>query len=192
MSSTAKSSPARSPKRGGKMTRAVVANLNRQRAAGHEGQHVPAHGAASGSDGTTPTASPFSSPARRLETSSPPKPLPPKPAALRKELPDVPEFFVVRPPPRSSSVKSERNDRRVFLNTGTLENIKISNGSVVLIQRHHAQKYLHPTKASSQSGLSSGYVSDDEEDDVERATVAIACPMSRIEPNGIKSITGDC
>jgi len=189
MSSTARSTPSRSPRRGGKMTRAVVANLNRQR---HEGQHVPADGAASLSDGATPTPSPFSSPARRADTSSPPKPLPPKPAALRKDLPDVPEFFVVRPPPRSSSVKPERNDRRVFLNTGTLENIKISNGSVVLIQRHHAQKYLHATKAASQSGLSSGYASDDEEDDIERATVAIACPMSRIEPNGIKSITGNC
>jgi len=192
MSSTPKSPPPRSPNGGGKMTRAVVANLNRQRAARHEGQHVPTNGAASYSDGMTPTPSPSASPARHPDSSSPPKSLPPKPGALRKDLPDVPKFFVVRPPPKLPSVKTERNDRRVFLNTGTLENIKISNGSVVLIQRHNAQKYLSTTKAAFESGLSSGDTSDDEEDDIDRATVAIACPMSRIEPNGIKSTAGDC
>jgi hypothetical protein len=182
MSSTPKSTP---PKSSGKMTRAaVVANLNRQRAASQDGQQqaAPANRLPSyHTENMAPTLCPSTSPSRaQNNTATPLKSLPPKPSsALRKELPDVPEFFVVRPPPKSSSVKVERNDRRVFMNRDTLEKIKVSNGSVVVIQRHYAPKYV-PLGGSTSDDLS-----DEEED--KRMTVGIACPMSQIQPNGMSS-----
>jgi hypothetical protein len=188
MSSTPKSSPGRSPRASGKMTRAaVVANLNRQRAASHDGQQ-PTNGPSYPADNMAPTQSPSNSPLRaQNNVATPPKSLPPKPSrALRKELPDVPEFFVVRPPPKSSSVKVERNDRRVFMNRDTLEKIKVSQGSVILIQRHCAPKYVPSGLSASDDDLS-------EEDEDERMTVGIACPMSQIQPDGIVSLSiHDC
>jgi hypothetical protein len=192
MSSTPKATHSRSPKPGGKMTRAVVANLNRQRAASSDGHDAaPPNGPSSGADGMTPTSSPSNSPSRNNNnSSSPQKSLPPQPSGLRKELPDIPEFFVVRPRPKSSTVKAERNDRRVFLNTATLQKIKISNGSVVLIQPHYPRKDLFTTKRSD-SSQSGGDSSSDEEEKIDRSTVGIACPLSRIEPNGINATLGD-
>jgi hypothetical protein len=184
MSSTPKPTP---PKAKEKMTRAaVVANLNRQRAVSNDGQHqpFPANGLPSyHTENTAPTQSPSNSPSRAQNyAATPPKSLPPKPSrTLRKELPDVPEFFVVRPPPKSSSVKVERNDRRVFMNRDTLEKIKVSNGSVVLIQRHYEPKYV-PSSATTGDNLS------DEED--ERMTVGIACPMSQVQPDGMHQHPG--
>lgn len=182
MSSSPKSSPARSPRASGKMTRAaVVANLNRQRAASQDGhQHTPANGPSDPTEKVAPTQTSSHSPLRaQTNVATPPKSLPPKPNRTLKELPDVPEFFVVRPPPKSSSVKVQRNDRRVFMNRDTLEKIRVSQGSVILIQRHCAPK-------SVPSGLrfsSDDDVSDEDED--EKMTVGIAYPMSQIQPDGI-------
>jgi hypothetical protein len=186
MNTTPKSSPGRSPRASGKMTRAaVVANLNRQRAASHDGQQQPAHanGPSYHADNMAPTQSPSNSPLRaQNNVATRPKSLPPKPnRALIKELPHVPEFFVVRPPPKSSSIKVERNDRRVFMNRDTLDKIKVSQGSVVLIQQHCAPK-------SDPSGLSTSDDDLSDEDEDERMTVGIACPMSQIQPDGLVSL----
>jgi hypothetical protein len=65
------------------------------------------------------------------------------------------------------------------MNRDTLEKIRVSQGSVILIQRHCAPK-------SVPSGLrfsSDDDVSDDDED--EKMTVGIAYPMSQIQPDGI-------
>ena len=164
------------------MTRAVVANLNRQKSAssnnGTSGQH----------DGT-PTASPTASPSRTPKSSSPQKPLPPQPSKQRvqtKQLPEVPEFYIVRPAPSTSSAKIERNDRRVFINRGTMEKMGLFQGSVVLIQRHDPNRWTPATTPvlPEDGGDDSHYPSDDEDDSVEQTTVGVAWPMDRIEPNG--------
>jgi hypothetical protein len=151
------------------MTRAVVANLNRQR---------PSNEAPS----TPPSSS------KGSKTPSPQKSLPPQPAAKRldsKDLPEVPEYYVVRPAPSMSGTKVERNDRRVFINRGTMEKINLCQGSVVLVQRHDSNRW---TKATSEAPEGEeeedGHYAVDEELDTEEMTVGVAWPMNRIEPNG--------
>src|SRR5271170_7470828 len=165
------------------MTRAVVANLNRQKPAsssnnGTTGQH----------DGT-PTTTPSASPSRTPKSSTPQKSLPPQPAKNRvqsKQLPEVPEFYIVRPAPSTSSAKVERNDRRVFINRGTMEKMGVFQGSVVLIQRHDPNRWTPATAPvlPEDGEDDSHYPSDDEDDSVEQTTVGVAWPMDRIEPNG--------
>ncbi len=191
-SSPGKASPSSKSKskNNSKMTRAVVANLNRQKSE-RESQNSPSP-SPNGSTGnidnnthSTPKRSTSSSPSRKP---TPHKSLPPQPSPL-KELPDIPEFFIVRPAPSTSATKIERNDRRVFINRTTMEKINVYQGSVVLVQRHDPSKWV-PTLTRSENGLSqdddeSQYPTDGEEDSVSQTTVGVAWPMDRIEPNGI-------
>jgi len=176
-------------KEGSKMTRAVVANLNRQKA-----ENGAASKPSSNSNGTfdvSATPSPAGSPLSSKKT-SPHKSLPPQPSTKQsqsKELPDVPEFYIVRPAPSTSSAKIERNDRRVFINRGTMERINVYQGSVVLIQRHDpnrwAQNPLFDLTEIPEEDDGSHYPEDDnDQDDVEQTTVGVAWPMDKIEPNG--------
>jgi hypothetical protein len=173
------------------MTRAAVANLNRQRAS-NEAQNplsdsIPnTHVNVSSTPNSSPAASPSNSkkPAQKL--------LPPQPSTKRsKDLPDVPEFYIVRPAPSTSGAKVERNDRRVFVSRGSMERINVFQGSVVLIHRHNPNRREQlPTLEETEKyehNAGSYDASDDEEDTVEQATVGVAWPMDRIEPNGISS-----
>ena len=120
---------------------------------------------------------------------SPYKSLPPQPKRSTKELPDVPEFYIVRPAPSTSNAKVERNDRRVFINRGTMEKINVYQGSVVLIQRHDPMKWAGPTLDNTEfEEDDDSHYPEDDEGDVEQTTVGIAWPMDRIEPNGFSSI----
>ena len=103
-----------------------------------------------------------------------------------KELPDVPEFYIVRPAP--SNAKVERNDRRVFINRSTMEKINIAQGGVVLIERHDPDRWVQQGDPLVPDDSSSYYPSDDDED-VEQATVGVVWPMDRIEPNGMNTKT---
>lgn len=172
------------------MTRAAVANLNRQKAAS-EAQNLPSdsipntHANISG----TPNSSPAASPSRSKKST---KSLPPQPSTKNsKDLPDVPEFYIVRPAPSTFGAKVERNDRRVFVNRNAMEKINIFQGSVVLIYRHnpnHREQLPTPDNAEVSDLNGGNYdTSDDEEDSVEQATVGVAWPMDRVEPNGISS-----
>ena len=72
-----------------------------------------------------------------------------------------------------------------------MEKINIFQGSVVLIYRHNPnhQEQL-PTLDNAEASDPNGGnydTSDDEEDSVEQATVGVAWPMDRVEPNGISS-----
>src|SRR5438045_2888686 len=96
-----------------KMTRAVVTNLNRQKSA----KECSSNGGIPQKDSNTPTSSPNATPSKPRKP-SPHKSLPPQPP---KELPDAPEIYIVRPAPSTSGAKVERNDRRVFINRGTME-----------------------------------------------------------------------
>jgi len=122
------------------MTRAAVANVNRQKSASSNngiGQHKG-----------TPTASPNASPSRTPKSPSPQKSLPPQPSKNRvqtKQLSEVPEFYLVRPAPSTSSAKIERNDWRVFINRGTMEKMGVFQGSVVLIQRLDLNRWIPAT-----------------------------------------------
>jgi hypothetical protein len=189
-SSPGKASPSSKSKSksNSKMTRAVVANLNRQKSE-KEGQNSPSPNGSTGSVDNTlhspPKGSISSSPSRKA---TPHKSLPPQPSPS-KELPDIPEFYIVRPAPSTASAKIERNDRRVFINRGTMEKINVYQGSVVLIQRHDPSKWV-PTLTRSENGMSqdddeSQYPTDGEEDSVSQTTVGVAWPMDRIEPNGM-------
>jgi hypothetical protein len=183
-SPSSKKTPSAKYQKNGKMTRAVVANLNRQKSVS-EG---PSNGAINHTDNTS-TSSPTTSPSKSNK-SSPQKSLPPQPSTNRtqsKELPDVPEFYIVRPAPSTSSAKVERNDRRVFINRGTMEKMNVYQGSVVLIQRHDPSKWnqipvldLVPPEEDD-----SHYSTDDDEDNIEMTAVGVAWPMDRIEQNGI-------
>jgi len=168
------------------MTRAVVANLNRQKS-DKESQSSP-----NGSTGSLDT--PHSTPKAVASPSSmkkalPHKSLPPQPSPS-KELLDVPEFYIVRPAPSTSAAKIERNDRRVFINRTTMEKINVYQGSVVLIQRHDAAKWV-PVLASQGNNVleqeddESQYPTDEEEELGSQTTVGVAWPLDRIEPNGI-------
>ena len=187
--SPGKSSPSSKskPKNNTKMTRAVVANLNRQKA--------EKEGTQSSSDGilesihSTPrpsTASPSTTPRK----ATPQKSLPPQPSPASKELPDIPEFYIVRPAPSSSVAKIERNDRRVFINRNTMEKVNIYQGSVVLVQRHDPARWVPVLAARGENEVSleddeSQYPTDDgEEDSGSQMTVGVAWPLDRIEPNG--------
>lgn len=183
-SPTPKKTPPTKNQKSGKMTRAVVANLNRQKS----GSGGPSNGTTAHTD-DTPTSSPTSSPSKS-NNSSPQKSLPPRPStnlSQSKELPDVPEFYVVRPAPSTSSAKVERNDRRVFINRGMMEKMNVYQGSVVLIQHHNPSKWNRKptleTEASEEEDIQ--YATDDDEDNVEQIAVGTAWPMDRIEPNGI-------
>src|SRR5271168_169939 len=105
-----------------KMTRAVVANLNRQKT-GSEGNNKT-NGTPNRPDGIE--ISPGGSPSRSSRP-SPQKSLPPQPfkRSQSKELPDVPEYYIVRPAPSTPGSRIERNDRRVFINRGTMEKINV-------------------------------------------------------------------
>src|SRR5271169_4227833 len=166
------------------MTRAVVANLNRQKSA-NNGATASNSGTASQHEGT-PTTSPTASPSRTPKSSSPQKSLPPQPSKNRvqsKQLPEVPEFYIVRPAPSTSSAKVERNDRRVFINRGTMEKMNVYQGSVVLIQRHDPSKwnqvptldFVPPEEDDNH------YPTEDDEDNIEMTAVGVAWPMDRIE-----------
>ena len=185
--STGTSTPPKTPqskiqKNALKMTRAAVANLNRQKS---EAQNKPPH-----FNGHTPSSTPSTSPAKSNKP-SPHKLLPPQPKRSAKELPDVPEFYIVRPAPSTSNAKVERNDRRIFINRGTMEKINVYQGSVVLIQRHDPMKWAGPSLENTEfeeDEDDSHYPEDDTEEDAEQTTVGIAWPMDRIEPNGISTI----
>lgn len=190
-SSPGKASPSSKSKNknNSKMTRAVVANLNRQKSE-KESQNSPSPNGSTGNvdnnTHSTPKRSTSSSPSRKP---TPHKSLPPQPSPS-KELPDIPEFYIVRPAPSTSAAKIERNDRRVFINRTTMEKINVYQGSVVLIQRHDPSTRV-PTLTRSENGMSqdddeSRYPTDDEEDSVSQTTVGVAWPMDRIEPNGIQ------
>jgi hypothetical protein len=182
-----KTSPPSKQKSGSKMTRAV-ANLNRQKAVSSEGQNPP-NGIPSHTESTS-TSTPTTSPSKSNKP-SPQKLLPPQPSAKgleSKQLPDVPEFYVVRPAPSTSSAKVERNDRRVFISRGTMEKINVCQGSVVLVQRHY------PSNCAPTPPLDSIEKSEEDQDsnfpinggeNIEQTAVGIAWPMDRIEPNGI-------
>ena len=166
---------------GPKMTRAAVANLNRQKSE-EQRKTLP-------SNGHIPTSTPSTLPAKSTKP-SPHKSLPPQPKHSTKELPDVPEFYIVRPAPSTSNAKVERNDRRVFINRGTMEKINVYQGSVVLIQRHDPMKWAGPTldNAEFDEEEDDSHYPEDDEGDVDQTTVGIAWPMDRIEPNGFQSI----
>jgi hypothetical protein len=122
-------------------------------------------------------------------TPSPKKSLPPQPPAKKtesKDLPDLPEYYIVRPAPSISGTKVERNDRRVFINRGTMEKINIYQGNVVLIQRHDPDRWKKSLSEAPPDGEEDedDHYSVDEELDAEEMTVGIAWPMNRIEPNG--------
>src|SRR5271157_5849939 len=126
-SPSSKKTPSTKNQKNSRMTRAVVANLNQQRSMS-EG---PSNGTVNHTD-NTPTSSPTTSPSKSNK-SSPQKSLPPQPSTNRtqsKELPDVPEFYIVRPAPSTSSAKVERNDRRVFINRGTMAKINVYQGRI--------------------------------------------------------------
>jgi hypothetical protein len=151
------------------MTRAVVANLNRRRA---ETSNLPKQD----SNMTTP----ISSPARR---GSPQGPLPqPSSANKSKELPEIPEFYIVRPAP--SNAKVERNDSRVFINRNTMERIGVTQGSVLLIQRHDPLKSTRTETAGGNSNEEGARDEDEEDEEAEQPPVGVAWPMDRIEPSG--------
>ena len=178
MSSTPGSSPSGRNKKknlNSPMTRAVVANLNRQR--GESNGQTPQNG----NNG-------HSNIGNSSQQTLPQKSLPPEPSKQgpMKQLPDVPEFYVVRPAP--SNAKIERNDQRVFINRTTMEKIKIAQGTVVLIQRHDPDKWI--PQVDTLDDTSSYYPSDQEEQDSEQATVGVVWPMDRIEPNGSLPCTG--
>jgi len=164
------------------MTRAVVANLNQQKSAS-----TPNNGTTGQHDGPATSASPSRTPRK---STSPQKSLPLQPSKIRarsKQLPEVPEFYIVRPAPSTSSAKIERNDRRVFINRGTMEKMGVFQGSVVLIQRHDPNRWtpaMAPVLQDDGQEHDSHYPSDDEDDSVEQTTVGVAWPMDRIEPNG--------
>jgi hypothetical protein len=116
--------------------------------------------------------------------------LPPQPSSSgkTKELPDIPEFYIVRPAP--SNARVDRNDSRVFINRTTMERINVCQGSVLLIQRHNP---IHPARQPQVDSANGTVVQDDgldneveeeENGDVEQTTVGVAWPMDRIEPNG--------
>src|SRR5271169_2805893 len=170
------------------MTRAVVANLNRQKSA-NNGATASNSGTASQHEGT-PTTSPTASPSRTPKSSSPQKSLPPQPSKNRvqsKQLPEVPEFYIVRPAPSTSAAKVERNDRRVFINRGTMERMNAYQGSVVLIQRHYPSELslIGTPEPEGHHEDDGNYPSDEEEDNIEQTAVGIVWPMDRIEPSGI-------
>jgi hypothetical protein len=169
------STPSRnSPGTNNKMTRAVVANLNRQKPGSPQGT-------TSTNGGITSLATPTPIKAKKTPLH---KTLPPQPSPLwSKDLPDVPEFYIVRPAPSTSKSKIERNDRRVFINRNMMEKININEGSVVLIQRYNSTRVLN--LHTLEDDLSSEYGTDEDDGDVEQATVGTACPMDRIEPNGL-------
>jgi hypothetical protein len=154
------------------MTRAVVANLNRQKSNGGD---TPNGG------GITSLATPVP---KTYKKTSPYKSLPPQPPPPQgKELPDVPEFYIVRPAPSTANAKVERNDRRAFINRGMMERMNIYQGSVVLIQRHDPERMAGMNLETSDD-LSSEYDIDEEVGAADQTTVGIAWPMDRIEPNG--------
>jgi hypothetical protein len=199
----ASSSPSgKSPGSKRDMTRAVVANLNRQKSASGEhspgtisnisGTNTPPSGnntAASGNNSAVSgngmnmsgTGVGTRSPKSNSKKTSPYKSLPPQPSQS-KDLPDVPEYFTVRPAPSGSNAKVERNDRRVFINRNMMEKINVYQGSVVLIQRHHPQ--MSGTLETTDDA-SSHYESDDDDENFEQTTVGIAWPINRIEPTGM-------
>jgi hypothetical protein len=184
-------SSAKGTKTGSKrMTRAAVTNLNRQKSA-NESQKLHLNGSKNvdtnvgGIINHNTAASPANS-----KTSSSHKSLPPQPSTNQlqvKSLPDVPEFYIVRPAPSTSRAKIERNDQRVFINRGTMEKINVSQGGVVLIHRHNPVIQRQPTIPESEEVIKEkeeDYSTDDDIDDTEQATVGLAWPMNRIEPNG--------
>ena len=165
-----------------KMTRAIVANLNRQK----QGNEGPKNGTTPTNVEITPTSSPASSPSTSKKASH--KSLPPQPASTRpqsKDLPDVPEFFIVRPAPSISGAKIERNDRRVFINRTTMEKIDVHQGTVLLIQKHDCNRWAAAISEYriAEEDEDSHYSDDDGEAD--QMTVGVAWPMNRIEPNGM-------
>src|SRR5271156_3498473 len=64
---------------------------------------------------------------------------------ISRYIPEMPEFYIVQPAPSTSSAKIERNDRRVFINRGTMEKMGLFQGSVVLIQRHDPNRWTPAT-----------------------------------------------
>jgi hypothetical protein len=155
------------------MTRAVVANLNRERSGTGEAPATTNGGITSLS---TPTP-------MKMKKTSPQKSLPPQPSSGRlKDLPDVPEFFIVRPAPSTTKAKVERNDRRVFINRSMMEKINLYQGSVVLIQRHDSLRIKHLEAVEEE--MSSEYDTDEDDETFDQTTVGIAWPMDKIEPNG--------
>jgi hypothetical protein len=166
------------------MTRAAVANLNRQKS---ENMSYD-----TGTGNTNREASPniSGSPSRsRKAATTPQKGLPPQPSAKStptKELPDVPKFFIVRPAPSTANAKIERNDRRVFINRATMEKIGVHQGSMVLVQRLDVKTWSSASALDSDEE-DSVYPSDEEGDLAGQMTVGTAWPMNRIEPNGTPS-----
>jgi hypothetical protein len=110
-----------------------------------------------------------------------------------KDLPEVPEFYIVRPAPSTSGAKVERNDRRIFINRGTMEKMNVYQGSVVLIQRHDPDRWaptpLNETSITEEHEDDSHYSQYDDYEEVEQMTVGVVWPMDRIEPNGIPPTT---
>jgi hypothetical protein len=173
--SSKKTPPSENQKNGPNMTRAAVANLNR-----HKGE---AQKKSASSNGHTPTSTPSTSPTKSIKP-SPHKAIPPQAKDSTKQSPDVPGFYVVRPAPSTSNAKVGRNDRRVFINRGTMEEINAHQGSVVLIQRHDPMKWAGPTLDNPEFEDDDSHYPEDDEGDVAQMTVGIAWPMDRIEPNG--------
>ena len=92
----------------------------------------------------------------------------------------------MRPAPSNSGANVERNDRRVFINRGTMETMSVFQGSVVLIRRHDPDRVAAAVPGDGEDD--SQCPTDEKDGTVEPSTVGVAWPMDRIEPNGLATI----
>ena len=160
-----------------------VSNLNRANPKTPQNSNGSANlsgmGLLSGAGPSTPTGSPTGKKVQAHRSSTPQ----PTTVAQEKEVLEPPDHFTVRPAPANAKV--ERNDQRMFINRGAMEQMGLHQGSVVSIQKFNSRQRIKTSAEDDpeSTGVEDGESTDAEEEDgmTEQITVGVTWPMEKIE-----------